>query len=124
MNKKIYKVQLYDGTNNNHYYVASDINAIFERKFNYREKSVELLDNEFIGTCDEHDRDKKLFYTTLTSESSFYIIANDMKEAYNMLCIDIGDRIRFFNGIDYIAPIQYVRSFREIDDEVEDMRIG
>ena len=124
MNKKIYKVQLYDGTNNNHYYVASDINAIFERKFNYKEQSVELIDDEFIGTCDENERDKKLFYATLTSESSFYIIANDMKEAYKLLHTFINDRIRFFNSIDYIAPVQYVRSFREIDDEVEAMRIG
>ena len=68
--------------------------------------------------------DKKLFYVTLTSESSFYIVANDMKEAYKLLCVDIGDRIKFFNSIDYIAPIQYVKSFREIDSEVEAMRIG
>ena len=50
--------------------------------------------------------------------------ANDMKEAYKLLYVDIGDRIRFFNSIDYIAPVQYVRSFMEIDDEVEAMRIG
>lgn len=125
--KKIYKVQFYDGTANNHYYVASDINAIFELKFDYKEKSaksVELLDGEFIGTCDENDRDKKLFYATLSTDSSFYIIANDMKDAYKLLYVNIGDMIKFFNSIDYIAPIRYIRSFMEIDNEVESMRIG
>ena len=121
-NKCLYRVQI--SLPANYYYLASDIDAIFERKFDYKTKSVELLDDEFIGTCDEQDRDKKLFYATLTSESSFYIIANDMKEAYKLLCVDIGDRIIFFNSIDYIAPVQYIRSFREIDDEVEAMRIG
>ena len=53
MNTKIYKVQLCDGGHNDYYYAASDINAIFERKFNYIEKSVELLNDEFIGTCDD-----------------------------------------------------------------------
>ena len=38
MNTKIYKVQLCDGGHNDYYYAASDINAIFERKFNYIEK--------------------------------------------------------------------------------------
>ena len=45
MNTKIYKVQLCNGTNDAYYYAASDINAIFERKFNYKEKSVELLND-------------------------------------------------------------------------------
>ena len=40
MNTKIYKVQLCDGGHNDYYYAASDINAIFERKFNYIEKSI------------------------------------------------------------------------------------
>lgn len=122
-NKCLYRVQMCNNLDS-YYYIASDINAIFECKFDYKEKSVEMLDNEFIGTCDEYERDKKLFYVTLTSESSFYIVANDMKEAYKLLCVDIGDRIKFFNSIDYIAPIQYVKSFREIDSEVEAMRIG
>ena len=64
MNTKIYKVQLCDGGHNDYYYAASDINAIFERKFNYKEKSVELLNDEFIGACDE--KNKKLFYVSLT----------------------------------------------------------
>ena len=124
MNKKIYKVQFYDGTNNNHYYVVSDINAIFERKFDYKEKIVELLDDKFIGTCEEHEHDKKLFYVTLSSDDSFYIIANNMKDAYKLLCINVGDYIRFFNSIEYIAPIQYIRSFNEIHDDIESLRIG
>ena len=122
MNTKIYKVQLCNGTNDAYYYAASDINAIFERKFNYREKSVELLNDEFIGTCDGSKH--KLFYVSLASGRSLYIIANDMKEAYNLLCDNIGDEIQFFNGIAYIAPIQYVKSFRELDNEFETMRIG
>ena len=122
MNTKIYKVQLCDGGHNDYYYAASDVNAIFERKFNYREKSVELLNDEFIGTCDGSKH--KLFYVSLASGRSLYIIANDMKEAYNLLCDNIGDEIQFFNGIAYIAPIQYVKSFRELDNEFETMRIG
>ena len=39
MNTKIYKVQLCDGGHNDYYYAASDVNAIFERKFNYKEKN-------------------------------------------------------------------------------------
>ena len=122
MNTKIYKVQLCDGGHNDYYYAASDINAIFERKFNYKEKSVELLNDEFIGTCD--DSKHKLFYASLTSGRSLYVIANDMKEAYNLLCDNIGDEIKFFDSIVYIAPIQYVKSFRELDNEFETMRIG
>ena len=122
MKTKIYKVQLCDGGHNDYYYAASDINAIFERKFNYKEKSVELLNDEFIGTCDETKH--KLFYVSLTSGRSLYIIANDMKEAYDLLCDNIGDEIKFFDSIVYIAPIQYVKSFRELDNEFETMRIG
>ena len=122
MNTKIYKVQLCDGVHNNYYYAASDINAIFERKFNYIEKSVELLNDEFIGTCDETKH--KLFYVSLTSGLSLYIIANDMKEAYDLLCDNIGNEIQFFVSIVYVAPIQYVKSFRELDNEIETMRIG
>ena len=125
MNTKIYKVQLCDGGHNDYYYAASDINAIFERKFNYKEKSVELIADEFIGTCDGSKQ--KLFYVSLTSMKSrrpLYIIANDMKEAYNLLCDNIGDEIQFFDSIVYIAPIQYVKSFRELDNEFETMRIG
>lgn len=122
MNTKIYKVQLCDGGHNDYYYAASDINAIFERKFNYKEKSVELLDDEFISTCD--DSKHKLFYAVLSSGRSLYVIANDMKEAYNLLCDNIGDEIKFFDSIVYIAPIQYVKSFRELDNEFETMRIG
>ena len=125
MNTKIYKVQLCDGGHNDYYYAASDINAIFERKFNYKEKSVELIADEFIGTCD--DPKQKLFYVSLTSMTSrrpLYIIANDMKEAYKLLCDNIGDEIQFFDSIVYIAPIQYVKSFRELDNEFETMRIG
>ena len=122
MNTKIYKVQLCDGQYNYYYYAASDINAIFERKFNYREKSVELLNDEFIGTCD--DPNQKLFYVSLTSRRPLYIIANDMKEAYKLLCDNIGDEIQFFDSIVYIAPIQYVKSFMELDNEFETMRIG
>ena len=122
MNTKIYKVQLCDGGHNDYYYAASDINAIFERKFNYKEKSVELIADEFIGTCD--DSKHKLFYVSLTSGRSLYIIANDMKEAYNLLCDNIGDEIKFFDSIVYIAPIQYVKSFMELDNEFETMRIG
>ena len=119
----LYRLQLCNSTDS-YYYLASDIDAIFERKFDYKPKSIELIDDEFIGTCDEYDKDKKLFYASLTTESIFYIIANDMKEAYKLLRSKICDRIRFFNNIEYIAPIQYVKSFREIDDEVEAMRIG
>ena len=122
MNTKIYKVQLCDGVHNNYYYEASDINAIFERKFNYIEKSVELLNDEFIGTCDETQH--KLFYVSLTSGRSLYIIANDMKEAYDLLCDNIGNEIQCFISIVYVAPIQYVKSFRELDNEIETMRIG
>ena len=122
MNTKIYKVQLCDGVHNNYYYAASDINAIFERKFNYIEKSVELLNDEFIGTCDETKH--KLFYVSLTSGRSLYIIANDMKEAYDLLCDNIGNEIQCFVSIVYVAPIQYVKSFRELDNEIETMRIG
>ena len=125
MNTKIYKVQLCDGGHNDYHYAASDINAIFERKFNYKEKSVELLNDEFIGTFDESKQ--KLFYVSLTSMTSrrpLYIIANDMKEAYKLLCDNIGDEIQFFDSIVYIAPIQYVKSFRELDNEFETMRIG
>ena len=122
MNTKIYKVQLCDGEHNDYYYAASDINAIFERKFNYKEKSVELLNDEFIGTYD--DSKHKLFYVSLTARRSLYVIANDMKEAYNLLCDNIGDEIKFFDSIVYIAPIQYVKSFRELDNEFETMRIG
>ena len=122
MNTKIYKVQLCDGGHNDYYYAASDINAIFERKFNYKEKSVELLNDEFIGTCDGPKQ--KLFYVSLTSGRSLYVIANDMKDAYKLLCDNIGDEIKFFNGIARIAPIQYVKSFRELDNEFETMRIG
>ena len=125
MNTKIYKVQLCDVGHNDYYYAASDINAIFERKFNYKEKSVELIADEFIGTCDSPKQ--KLFYVSLTSMTSrrpLYIIANDMKEAYNLLCDNIGDEIQFFDSIVYIAPIQYVKSFRELDNEFETMRIG
>lgn len=125
MNTKIYKVQLCDGGHNDYYYAASDINAIFERKFNYIEKSVELIADEFIGICDGPKQ--KLFYVSLTSMTSrrpLYIIANDMKEAYNLLCDNIGDEIQFFDSIVYIAPIQYVKSFRELDNEFETMRIG
>ena len=122
MNTKIYKVQLCDGGHNDYYYAASDINAIFERKFNYKEKSVELLNDEFIGTFDESKQ--KLFYVSLTAGRSLYVIANDMKEAYNLLCDNIGDEIQFFDSIVYIAPIQYVKSFRELDNEFETMRIG
>ena len=122
MNTKIYKVQLRDRVHNNYYYSDSDINAIFERKFNYIEKSVELLNDEFIGTCD--DSKHKLFYVSLTSGRSLYIIANDMKEAYKLLCDNIGDEIKFFDSIVYIAPIQYVKSFMELDNEFETMRIG
>ena len=122
MNTKIYKVQLCDGGHNDYYYAASDINAIFERKFNYKEKSVELIADEFIGTCD--DPNQKLFYVSLTSGRSLYVIANDMKEAYNLLCDNIGDEIKFFDSIVRIAPIQYVKSFRELDNEFVTMRIG
>lgn len=122
MNTKIYKVQLCDGGHNDYYYAASDINAIFERKFNYKEKSVELLNDEFIGTCD--GQNQKLFYVLLSSGRSLYVIANDMKEAYNLLCDNIGDEIQFFNSIVRIAPIQYVKSFSELDNEFETMRIG
>ena len=122
MNTKIYKVQLCDRVHNNYYYAASDINAIFERKFNYIEKSVELLNDEFIGTCD--DSKHKLFYVSLTSGRSLYIIANDMKEAYKLLCDNIGNEIQLFDSIVYIAPIQYVKSFRELDNEFDTMRIG
>ena len=92
MNTKIYKVQLCDGGHNDYYYAASDINAIFERKFNYKEKSVELLSDEFIGTFDGPKQ--KLFYASLTSGRSLYVIANDMKEAYNLLCDNVGDEIK------------------------------
>ena len=122
MNTKIYKVQLCDEGHNDYYYAASDINAIFERKFNYIEKSVELIADEFIGTCD--DPNQKLFYVSLTSGRSLYIIANDMKDAYNLLCDNIGNEIKFFDSIVRIAPIQYVKSFRELDNEFETMRIG
>ena len=122
MNTKIYKVQLCDGGHNDYYYAASDINAIFERKFNYKGKSVELLNDEFIGTCD--GQNQKLFYVLLSSGRSLYVIANDMKEAYNLLCDNIGDEIKFFNSIVRIAPIQYVKSFRELDNEFETMGIG
>lgn len=122
-NKCLYRLQICNVTNS-YYYLATDINAIFERKFDYKTKSVELLDDKFIGTCDEHDKDKKLFYASLTSESSFYIVANDMKEAYKLLYVDIGDRIRFFNSIDYIAPVQYVKSYDELNEEIENIRIG
>ena len=122
MNTKIYKVQLCDGEHNDYYYAASDINAIFERKFNYKEKSVELLNDEFIGTFD--GQKQKLFYALLSTGRSLYIIANDMKEAYKLLCDNIGDEIKFFNSIVRIAPIQYVKSFRELDNEFETMRIG
>ena len=122
MNTKIYKVQLCDGGHNDYYYAASDINAIFERKFNYKEKSVELLNDEFIGTFDGPKQ--KLFYVSLTAGRSLYVIANDMKEAYNLLCDNIGDEIKFFDSIVRIAPIQYVKSFRELDNEFETMRIG
>ena len=47
-----------------------------------------------------------------------------MKEAYNLLCDNIGDEIKLFDSIVYIAPIQYVKSFRELDNEFETMRIG
>lgn len=126
MNTKIYKVQLCDGGHNDYYYAASDINAIFERKFNYKEKSVELLNDEFIGTFDgqKQKQKQKLFYVLLSSGRSLYVIANDMKEAYNLLCDNIGDEIQFFNSIVRIAPIQYVKSFRELDNEFETMRIG
>lgn len=125
MNKKVclYRVQICNSPNS-YYYLASDINAIFERKFDYYLKSVEFLDDELIGICNEHDKDKKLFYVTLTSESSFYIVANDMKEAYKLLHGEIESRICFLNTIDYIAPVQYVKSFQEMDNEVEAMRIG
>ena len=122
MNTKIYKVQLCDGGHNDYYYAASDINAIFLFLFNYKEKSVELLSDEFIGTFDGPKQ--KLFYASLTSGRSLYVIANDMKEAYNLLCDNIGDEIKFFDSIVYIAPIQYVKSFMELENEFETMRIG
>ena len=126
MNTKIYKVQLCEGGHNDYYYAASDINAIFERKFNYKEKSVELLNDEFIGTFDgqKQKQKQKLFYVLLSSGRSLYVIVNDMKEAYNLLCDNIRDEIKFFDSIVYIAPIQYVKSFRELDNEFETMRIG
>ena len=47
-----------------------------------------------------------------------------MKEAYKLLCDNIENEIQFFDSIVYIAPIQYVKSFRELDNEIETMRIG
>ena len=42
MNKKVclYRVQICNSPDS-HYYLASDINAVFERKFDYKSMSVE-----------------------------------------------------------------------------------
>ena len=119
MNTKIYKVQLCDGGHNDYYYAASDVNAIFERKFNYKEKSVELLNDEFIGTFDESKQ--KLFYVSLTAGRSLYVIANDMKEAYNLLCDNIGDEDLEFKKGDRIAQGVLALSPKGIFNQVDDI---
>lgn len=126
MNKemKIYKVQLYDGTDNNYYYVVSDINAIFERKFNYDIKNVLLISNTFIGSCNDIEKNKKLYRISISNNKTYFIVATDIKLAYNSAYISIGGDMAYLNSIEYIAPIRYIRSFNEIDNEVEAMRIG
>lgn len=126
MNKemKIYKVQLYDGTDNNHYYAVSDINAIFERKFNYDIKNVLLISNTFIGSCNDIEKNKKLYRISISNNKTYFIVATDIKEAYKSAYVSIGGDIVYLNSIEYIAPIKYIKSFVEIDNEVEDMRIG
>lgn len=126
MNKemKIYKVQLYDGTDNNHYYVVSDINAIFERKFNYDIKNVLLISDTFIGSCNDIEKNKKLYRISISHNKTYFVIGTDIKEAYKSAYVSIGCDMAYLNSIEYIAPIHYIKSLYEISDEIEDMRIG
>lgn len=122
--KKIYKVQLYDGTDNNYYYVVSDINAIFERKFNYDIKNVLLISNTFIGSCNDIEKNKKLYRISISNDKTYFIIATDIKEAYKSAYVSVVGSMDYLNSIEYIAPIKYIKSWSEIDDDIENMRIG
>ena len=68
--------------------------------------------------------DEELVYEKVKQISIqvFYsiIVNKDVEEALS----NIGDEIKFFDSIVYIAPIQYVKSFMELDNEFETMRIG
>lgn len=125
MNNKVclYKVQICNSTNS-YYYLATDINAIFERKFDYKTKSVELLGDDFISDGSECIENKNLFMLSLSTQSYIWIIAKDMKDAYKIIYDKMPERIRFFYILEYIAPVQYVKSYDELNEEIENIRIG
>lgn len=131
-NTRIYSVNLF-GTPDTYYYLASDVNAIFERRFNERVESVTLVDslfktyegfNDYDTNCYLFIIDYELIYDKIRDRRK-YVIAPTMKEAFETVSKEIvgKEKIVLIN-CQCIAPINYIKSFRELDDEVEAIRIG
>ena len=129
---RIYRVELF-GSPDSVYYMASDINAVFERGYHQRVKRVELVSSLFEVYNDFNDKDTNCFLFdvdyTLTYDKirdrSTFIIAPTMKDAYNVIYNKKEPKENLvIQNIVCVAPINYVKSYREMDDEVEAMRIG
>ena len=129
---RIYKVELY-GSPDSIYYLASDINAIFERKFNQRIQNIELVSSLFSYPDDfnDNDTDYYLFYIDYeflydkSRNFSKYVVAPTMRDAYNIVYNTKHPKESMvMYSCQCIATINYIKSFDEIDAETEMMRIG
>lgn len=119
-----------------YYFMASDVRAIFEKKFDINIESIELITSIFDVYDDFYDNDGSCFlfhmhYNVVNdkvSERDTYVIAPSMNDAYKTIynkekSNDEKCNIVLMNA-SRIAPINYIKSKEEIEMEIELSRIG